>query len=271
MLDARRDPSRHTHFPESDWPPRMLLSFAHAPPHPLNAVRFLPSLGLLLTALGVSLIFIGAGLNGLASSSIIPENGAIRNGADTSFSTSTTRMEGLRPAQIEHQQPEVETSGGNLGPSHAASDRQVAKWERGNRAESAQLALTVRATDERRLKSGSWCPPCASKNITVDPDRFPGPDVFAAALFGPPDRQPNAAAIETAIRTRGDAGGYLEPKAAAEWTARWYRAVTDPGDDVRLYLVMSASARWSARWYAAIAVWDESSGYGAVESSRGDS
>jgi hypothetical protein len=96
-----------------------------------------------------------------------------------------------------------------------------------------------------------------------------GNELFPAALFGPPDRSPDAAeALAAAIAKRGDAGAYLGKEAAAAWTASWYRAVTDPGDDVRLYLMMSSSARWTAGWYRSIAVWDEQSGYGTVEASR---
>jgi hypothetical protein len=50
-------------------------------------------------------------------------------------------------------------------------------------------------------------------------------DGFAAAMFGPPDRQPQETLAERMLdRGRGQARGYLEQTASARWTAPWYRA-----------------------------------------------
>jgi hypothetical protein len=113
------------------------------------------------------------------------------------------------------------------------------------------------------------CSPCGRGGGAAEPPRAVGDDAFTAALFGPPDRNPDSVAlIDGVIRTRGDEGGYLDRAAAAGWTARWYKAVVGSPDDVRLYLVMSAGARRSARWYSTIASWDDATGYAEVEASR---
>ena len=72
----------------------------------------------------------------------------------------------------------------------------------------------------------------------------PRSDLRAAALFGPPDRQPEAAWLTAPVRSeRGTA---------------------------RAYLVGTAMARWLAPGFRAVLAWEASSGYGAVEASRAE-
>jgi hypothetical protein len=109
-------------------------------------------------------------------------------------------------------------------------------------------ALAETSTTRRTHRGTAWCPPCPSGAAAAEARQVTSIDPFAAALFGPPERAPDAAeTLAVAIEKRGDAGGYLDPAAAAGWTARWYRAVTEPGESMRLYLIMSGSARWTGR------------------------
>jgi hypothetical protein len=80
--------------------------------------------------------------------------------------------------------------------------------------------------------------------ISGELPQAPRIDRRAAALFGPPDHQPEAAWLSEVVRSeRGTA---------------------------RAYLVGTAMARWLATGFRAVLAWEATSGYGAVEASRAD-
>ncbi len=85
-----------------------------------------------------------------------------------------------------------------------------------------------------------WCVPCPRNGAPPYPaDNI---ELVSAALFGPPDRQPAAMlAAEFLGHERGDARRYLERTATGKWLELSFRRIMD---------------------------WNETSGYGAVETHR---
>jgi hypothetical protein len=91
------------------------------------------------------------------------------------------------------------------------------------------------------ISRGIEVDPGPSAFIGAAPSAADGIDVAAAALYGPPDRQPEVAWLrETANSNRGA---------------------------VRSYLEQTAMGRWLTPGFRAVLAWEETSGYDAVEAS----
>lgn len=211
-------------------------------PSPVPTARWAPSLGVLLAGLGMILFCAGVG--------------------DMLPSAVPAGMESGRPRADAAEHWPVAPEAGHRVWRLGWSGAWTAATDPGRPPKPSPDA-------QPEVRAIGWCPPCPPARPSPDATTIAGADRLSAALFGPPARSLGAEeALAAAIERRGDAGGYLDPKVTARWTARWYRAVTDPGGDARQFLVMTSSVRWAAGWYRGIADWDVTSGYGAIEAGR---
>ena len=142
------------------------------------------------------------------------------------------------------------------GQSHRPADCLGTDLATGRRAESAHLAtiplqrlgecgdlrdvLLMMAIRHPGSHGNRWCVPCPRNGAPPYPaDNI---DLVSAALFGPPDRQPAAMLAAEFLRyERGDARRYLERTATGKWLVLSFRRIVD---------------------------WNETSGYGSVETHR---